>query len=233
MRKLICIYDVHLDQDLKSEALGISAEDVRRLKRKAHGEDGVKDLEKIIHKFYDTLEARFSDETVDVLYQDGGAIDWATVAETKPEVYEQYLLDVEAKATAGSRSFGLVLNLVVGGAKIRQTEEPGLLIEEVTYFQNSIELARIREELGQGKTYSSEEEGEIRALAAKVSRQQARLPQLREERNMAIAANINSSLQEGETGLLIIGAMHNLVPYLAEDILFEELKPDGMERYLG
>lgn len=233
MRKLICIYDIHLDQDLESETLSISAEDVRRLKRKAHGEDGVKDLEKIIHKFYDTLEERFSNENVDALYQDGGVIDWATVAETKPEAYGEYLRDMEKKAAAGSRSFGLVLDLAGRGAKIRQTEDPGLLMKAVTYSQGYIQLARVREELRQGRTYSREEEEEILALAAEVSRQQERLPQLGQERDRAIAANINSSLQEGQTGLLIIGATHTFKAYLDEDIVVEELMPEGVERYLG
>lgn len=232
MRKLICIYDIHLDQDLESETLGISAEDIQHLRREAHGEDGMKDLERIIHEFYDTLEERFSDENVDALYQDGGAIDWATVAETKPAVYGEYLRAMEEKAAAGSRSFGLVLDLEGRGAKIRQTENPGLLMKEATYFQNYIRLARVREELRQGRTYSRGEEEEILALAAEVSCQQERLPQLRQERDRAIAANINSSLQEGETGLLIIGAAHTFKSYLDEDIVVEELMPVGMERYL-
>lgn len=232
MRKLICVYDSHLDQDVESRTFGMSAEDVRHHRREAHGDDGLKDIERVIHEFYDTLEARFSDETVDALYQDGGAIDWATVAETKPEVYEQYLLDLEEKAAAGSRSFGLVLDLARRGAKIRQTEDPGLLMKEVTYVQNYIRLARVQGELRQGRTYSREEEEEILALAAEVSRQQERLPQLQQERDRAIAANINSSLHEGEIGLLIIGTAHTFKAYLDEDIVVEELMPKGMERYL-
>ncbi len=47
---------------------------------------------------------------------------------------------------------------------------------------------------------------------------------------MAIADNINKSLKEEETGLLIIGAMHNVKPYLAKDIKLEEIMPEGMKR---
>lgn len=230
MRRLFCVYDVHLSTDLESKILGISADDIKSIEKKAYGSDGIKKLGKVVNDFYDSLEKRFEKEKVDKIYQDGGAIDWATVAKTKPDIYNQFLNDLEEKASAGSRSYKLILDLAKKGTEIKQTEDPKLVLEEATFFQNYIKLVKIKEELNKGKKYSSKEEEEIKELAAKVAKQQSEQAERGRKRDITIADNINRSLKEGETGLLIIGAMHNVKPYLAKDISLEELMPRGMER---
>lgn len=232
MRKLFCVYDIHLSTDLESKTLDISADDIKNIEKKAYGSEGIKKLEKAVNDFYDSLEKKIEKEKVDKIYQDGGAIDWATVAKTKPEIYSRFLNDLEEKVSAGSRSYKLVLDLVKKGSEIKQTEDTKLLLEEADFFQNYIKLVRVKEELNKGRKYSPKEEEEIKELAAKVAKQQSEQAERGKKRDMAIADNINKSLKEEETGLLIIGAMHNVKPYLAKDIGLEELMPKGMERTL-
>ncbi len=230
MRKLFCVYDIHLSTDLESKTLDISADDIKNIEKKAYGREGIKKIEKAVNDFYDSLEKRFEKEKVDKIYQDGGAVDWATVAKTKPEIYSRFLNDLEEKVSAGSRSFKLVLDLARKGSEIKQTEDIKLLLEEADFFQNYIKLVRVKEELNKGKKYSPKEEEEIKELAAKIAKQQSEQAERGRKRDMAIADNINGSLKEEETGLLIIGAMHNVKPYLAKDIGLEELMPEGMKR---
>jgi len=233
MRKLFCVYDIHLSTDLESKTLGISADDIKNIEKKAYGSEGIKKLEKVINNFYDLLGKKFEKEKVDKIYQDGGAIDWAAVAKTKPEIYDQFLNDLEEKVSAGSRSYELVLNLAKKGSEIKQTEDPKLLLEEATFFQNYVRLIKVKEELSKGKKYSPKEEEEIKELTVKIAKQQSEQAERGEKRDMAIADNINKSLKEEETGLLIIGAMHNVKPYLAKGIELEELMPEGMKRISG
>lgn len=232
MRRLFYVYDIHLNADLESKALNIHSDDIESIRKKTYGGEGVKKLEKAINDFYDSLEKRFEKETIDKIYQDGGAIDWATIAKTKPNINNQFLQDLEEKAAKGSRSFKLIWSLAKQGSEIKQTEDPKLLLKEVDFFQNHIKLIKVKEELNSGKKYSPEEQREIRELAARVSKQQSEQAELGRKRDKSIADNINKSLKEGETGLLIIGAMHNIKPYLADDIKLEEFMPKGMKMYL-
>ncbi len=230
MRKLFYVYDIHLSTDLENKPLNISADDIKNIEKKAYGSEGIKKKEKVVNDFYDSLEKKFEKEKVDKIYQDGGAIDWATVAKTKPEIYSRFLNDLEEKVTEGSRSYKLVLDLVKKGSEIKQTEDPKLLLEEADFFQNHIKLVRVKEELNKGKKYSPKEEEELKELAIKFAKQRSEQAERGRKRDMAIADNINGSLKEGETGLFIIGAMHDVKPYLAKDIGLEELMPEGMKR---
>ena len=229
MKKLLFVYDVHLSTDVESETLGISENDVERIKEKNYGSKNVQKMKKAINDLYDSLDKRFEKETVDKIYQDGGAIDWDTVAKTKPQIYGQFLNDLEEKVAKGSRSFKLVLDLVNKGAKIKQTEDPKLLLEEANFIQNYMKIKNVKEELSRGKHYSPKEEQEIRELAELVAKQQVEQNERGDKRDKAMADNINNSLKEGEVGLFIIGAMHNVKPYLAEDITIEEFKPESLK----
>ncbi|MBU4501551.1 MAG: hypothetical protein KKA79_03090 [Nanoarchaeota archaeon] len=232
MKKLLFIYDVHLSTDVESKILDISKSDVERIKEKSYGSRNAQKIKKAINDFYGLLDKRFEKEEIDKIYQDGGAIDWDTVAKTKPQIYGQYLKDLEEKVEKGSRSFKLVLDLVKKGAKIKQTEDPKMLLAEATFIQNYIKISKIKEELNRGKHYSLKEEQEIRELADLVAKQQSEQNERGEKRDKAIADNINNSLKEGEVGLFIIGAMHNVKQYLAKDIIIEELKPKGLKEIL-
>jgi len=232
MRKLFCIYDIHLSTDLESKTFNISKDDIENIEKKTYGSEGVKKLKKAVNDFYDSLEKRFEKEKINKIYQDGGAIDWATVKKTKPDIYNKFLKDLEEKVTTGSRSYKLVLDLAKKGSEIKQTEDIKLLLEETDFLQNYIKLVKIKEEINKGRKYNPKEEKEIEELATKVSKQQAEQAELGRKRDKTIANNINDSLKEGENGLLIIGAMHDIKPYLAKDIQLEEIMPKEMKRGL-
>lgn len=116
---------------------------------------------------------------------------------------------VEEAARRGSLNHGLLLHLVNRGADIRKTEEPSLLLEE---------LGLARQEAGA--------EGPSQGYKARRAR-------LLEARDRFIARTIAETLKEGETAVLFIGAYHDVLPRLPEDISVEPLKePDKVRLYL-
>ena len=133
-----------------------------------------------------------------VIYQDGLAAD----GELGRRV-------VEEAARRGSLNHRLLLHLANGGADIRKTEDPSLLLEE---------LKLARQEAGA--------QGPSQELKARRAR-------LLEERDRFISRTIAETLKEGETAVLFIGAYHDVLPYLPEDISVEPLKePDKVRLYL-
>ena len=103
---------------------------------------------------------------------------------------------VEEGARRGSRNYQLVLKLLDNYAQLQAAEHPTLLLQE---------YANLRAE---GRQAPSPE-------------QRARLL---EERDSYIAQVINSTLQEGDVGVLFIGAGHSLGRDLASDICVQEVK---------
>jgi hypothetical protein len=113
---------------------------------------------------------------------------------------------VEEGARRGSRNYQIVLGLIKRGAEIRKTEDIELLKEELNQI---LSLA------GNGPT----SEG---AAAETVTGTERR--RLLEKRDRFIANAINGTLRKEETGVLFIGAFHNVSPHLAEDISVKEIK---------
>ena len=116
---------------------------------------------------------------------------------------------VEEASRRGSLNHRLILSLVSKGAEIRKAEDPSLLLEE-------LKLA------GRG--------GGAGGSPLEIKARRARLL---EARDRFIASTIAETLKEGETAVLFIGANHNVLPYLLEDVLVEPLKePDKVRLYL-
>ena len=97
-------------------------------------------------------------------------------------------------ATRGSQNHQLLLRLVDRGAILEQTEDPALLLQE-------IELLR-------------QAHGAVQPSMAQ---------KLLTERDRYIAGRINSTLSPGETGLLFLGALHDVQPWLERDILVRQM----------
>jgi len=112
---------------------------------------------------------------------------------------------VEEAAKRGSLNHSLILSLMSRGAEIRKAEDPSLLLEE---------LKLARRENGAG--------GPLQDKARRAS--------LLEARDRFIAGAIAETLEAGETGLLFIGARHDVHRYLPEDVLVEPLKEPGKVR---
>lgn len=100
-------------------------------------------------------------------------------------------------AGQGNRNHALLLELHERGAVVMGTESPKLLLEE---------LEALRAELG------SEGAAPVRSPggASPVS--------LLQRRDEFIAARIDETLLPGETGILLLGALHDVAPHLPADV---------------
>jgi len=95
---------------------------------------------------------------------------------------------IKDMVTQGSPNYKIIYSLVQKRAELIGTESPELLIKEYEFIKK-------------GRSTSNNE-----------------FNQLLNKRDEFIASQINNSLGEGKTGLLFIGAKHNLAAFLAPDI---------------
>ena len=86
------------------------------------------------------------------------------------------------------------------GARIEATESPELLRQEYSHIKAILEAKTDQERTEAGARYDQVKD------------------RLMEDRDAFIAQNISSTLQDGETGLLFIGASHNVIPKIEKDI---------------
>jgi hypothetical protein len=86
------------------------------------------------------------------------------------------------------------------GARIEATESADLLRQEYGYIKALLEAKSNDERRAAEERYNQVKD------------------KLLEERDLFIAHNIDATLAEGETGLLFIGASHNVLPKIASDI---------------
>jgi hypothetical protein len=110
---------------------------------------------------------------------------------------------VRELAKAGSSNHQLILELLNQGAILMGTEDSQLLIEEY-------ELQ---------KQYLAQETGKI----ATPEEQRKHMDRVLKARDSFIAERIANTLQEGEVGLLLLGALHRLDALTATDIRVETL----------
>ena len=157
----------------------------------------------VVAGFWDALEEYFT--TVDArelcIYQDGMIVDGDPARKI-----------VEEAAAQGSRNYAILRDLMERGAVIRKTEDPGLLRQE---YERILRLAHMKSQWERSTTH----------LGYEVQRDE-----LLEKRDRFIAHTINQTLREGERGVLFIGAYHETIPLLAEDLVVTGLKSAGKVR---
>ena len=129
------------------------------------------------------------------VYQDGFASDG--------DLYKKIIAEGLRR---GSKNYEIIFNLLNRGAEILSTEDMALLQEEYEYISQIIKAKTLSQRRFAYKEYES------------------RKSQLTMERDRFIARTINETLEDGEAGLLFIGAYHDVVPRLAKDIVVEQLK---------
>jgi len=113
---------------------------------------------------------------------------------------------IEEAVRRGSKNYEIILNLLNRGAETVSTEDMALLQEEYRLIGRIIK-AKIPSQRGVAyKEYESQK------------------GQLTMKRDRFIAGTINETLEDGEAGLLFMGAYHDVVPHLAKDIAVEQLK---------
>jgi len=113
---------------------------------------------------------------------------------------------IEEAVRKGSKNYEIILNLLNRGAEIVSTEDMALLQDEYGLISRIIKAKTPSQRRLAYKEYES---------------QKSRLTM---ERDSFIARAINETLEDGEVGLLFIGAYHDVVPHLAKDIAVEQLK---------
>jgi hypothetical protein len=103
-------------------------------------------------------------------------------------------------AKAGSRNHRLLLSIMEKGATVMGTESAELLVEEYQLFKSILNARNSK------KTPKIDE------------CRKALSESLLERRNRYIADRINTTLREGETGILFLGLLHNLEKRFDKDI---------------
>ena len=145
-----------------------------------------------IDEMWDGLKSRLDRLNLDYsrvrLYQDGLPV---CGRET------QMVKDLAAK---GSKNYALLAALVARGAKVEGTEDPALLLEEYHHLQ---EIARAKSKLKRKKEIHAYQSKGVALLA---------------KRDTFIKQRIETTLKEGETGILFIGLLHKVDEELSIDI---------------
>ena len=119
---------------------------------------------------------------------------------------------VKKAAAAGSENHQLLLDLVARGANLIGTEDPKLLLDEYRGVKTALE-DRPRPACSPGQ-----------------SSETSRYRQTLTKRDAYIGRLIGESLRPGRTGILLLGMMHNVEPFLPTDIVVTRLVPRGLER---
>lgn len=162
-------------------------------------EFGQKDWEShkaTVAKFWETLSSYF--ETLEAtglkIYQDGMVAD--------EEVGRKIAEDGQK---LGSENYQIILRLLEKGARLVKTEDFVVVKRERDHIVNILKMKGIKKL--------------VAIIKYKVDKRR-----LLAERDTFIARVINESLGEGETGILFLGAYHDVLPMLAKDISVKVLK---------
>jgi hypothetical protein len=172
--------------------MGALSESIRRLKVKKLGTKGWEQNVNLVDKFWAQIEQAIESLVLPYervrLYQDG-----LPVCGREVEI-------VTELARAGSRNHRLLLHLREKGATIMGTESSELLVEEYQL---------VKEDFASGKPEVATR-GEARRKALRDS--------LLKRRDQYVARRINDTLLTGETGLIFLGMLHSVRPWLDKDI---------------
>lgn len=188
MRKLIIIRIVHAPTDMGSASGALEKAGISTLGMQRWLEN-----QKKIENFWLELEKEVDDLGLDLkklrIYQDGLPCAGA--------LGERIVRETAAK---GSKNYQIVQKLMDKGARIEATESADLLRQEYGYIKALLDAKSNEERRAAEERYNQVKD------------------KLLEVRDQFIADNIDATLAEEETGLLFIGASHNVLPKIAGDI---------------
>jgi hypothetical protein len=197
MRKLIIVRIVHTPADMGTMKDGLMKEGMAKL-----GKERWLENQRRIEKFWAEAEQEIDDLDLDYrkvrIYQDG-----------LPVGGEMAKKIVDETAEKGSMNYRIVRKMMARGAALEATESPELLIEEYRHIK-AILTARTPDE-------KMEAAGGYDRIKDELMR----------KRDAYIAGRINSTLKDGETGVLFIGAAHNVRPGLAPDVEVTDMTEDA------
>jgi len=151
----------------------------------------------IVTTFWDGIEEYFKrlDARNLKIYQDGLMAD----GELGQKI-------IREGAKKGSRNYQIVLDLIKRGGEIRKTEDIALLKEE---YGRILKLAQSKSLWEKTTAY----------IGYRFHRDK-----LMDKRDRFIARTINETLRKGETGILFMGAFHDVLTHLVKDVVVEEVK---------
>jgi hypothetical protein len=151
----------------------------------------------IVSSFWDSI-SRFLD-SIDVngfkVYQDGMVADGV-----------DGLRIVRESVSQGSKNYEIVGRLIERGTILVKTEAFSLVKQEYSYITKMTRSRSLKEK-------------EVAALRYKLAK-----GKLLKQRDEFITERINETLAEGETGIVFIGAYHNIIPLLLADIKVTQVK---------
>jgi hypothetical protein len=188
VRKLIMVRIVHTSADMGSMGAGLRQEAEAKVGMERWAEN-----QKKIDAFWDELDKEILALPIDIhkarIYQDG-----------LPVGGDMGLKIIKETAARGSQNYRLIEKLLTMGAVAEATEDPRLLLKEYGHIKAILEAKTPQEKEEAIRGYDSVKD------------------QLIKERDEYIAKRIDMTLKEDETGLLFIGAAHDIVPLLDKDI---------------
>jgi hypothetical protein len=172
-----------------SEAdLGSLAEEIRRQLSDAFGADSLQQAARSVEAMWASLHSHFAAFPFAwdkvKLYQDGLAV---------CGMEEQIVHDLAGQKSTNHQ---VLVELMKRGAKLMGTEDPKLLVRDYHRIQKLVQAARDR--APDSVVEPLKREGEL----------------LLQERDLYIAQRIDSTLEEGETGILCIGLLHHVTEHL-------------------
>lgn len=180
-----------------SADLGSVAREVDKKGIAGFGEEFWHKHQRTISGFWDVISSYFADLDVKgfKIYQDGMVADGEVGAKI-----------VEEGAGSGSKNYKIVTDLIKKGALLVQTEDFPLLKKERD------RIVRIANAGSTGKKLMA-------FFLYRLSRNS-----LMKKRDRYIAKRIDETLGDGETGIIFIGAYHNVIPLLPDNIHITEAK---------
>jgi hypothetical protein len=168
---------------------------------KAYGEELWTTHQQTVVKFWDGISLFF--KSLDVrdfkIYQDGLIIEGA-----------DGIRIIDEGARLGSVNYKIIADLLQRGAVLVKTEDINLVQKEYAYIKNMTSAKSARE---------------IKSAATKYKLIQN---QLLLNRDKFIAGTITNTLKNDETGILFIGAYHDIISKLPSDILITQVKQVSM-----
>lgn len=152
-----------------------------------------------VNGYWDVIESYFENINIGIkgikIYQDGMFVDG-----------EMAIKIINEGIKSGSKNSKIVSKLIDRGAILIQTEDFGMVKDEYDGFQSILKSKNSITKL-------------FRLLRYKISKSI-----LLTRRDNFISARIAETLKQNETGILFIGAYHNIIKRLPKDIAVIELK---------
>jgi hypothetical protein len=193
MRRLVLVRIVHTSADMGSMGTGLKGRAMARVGRERWLEN-----ERKIDKFWDDTDKEIEGLGLDYarlkVYQDG-----------LPAGGDLGKKIVDETAAKGSKNYLIVQKLMSRGATIEATESTPLLMKEYAYIKAIVSADTPEKQRSALEEYDRAKDALIKA------------------RDDHIAAAIDRTLKEGETGILFIGAAHDVLPRLPKDIEVKRL----------